>query len=263
MDMHSQAQTKCNHNPRPVEADMTLNSESAEILAANAANRVFSNPLLASEALGQVPQPPIGCSTVFYTRHSIPEDVLRWSFNLVKSNLYDQYVAAKDTRWSDNSKWKEMREENTLYLVVRGTAADVATGNVEIGRPGDALRQQTTEDLLGFMSFQFTTEESGEAAEEGVSAEEIAVIYCYELQVTATARNRGIGAYLMKILEKLGQRYGMKKSMLTVFKSNEGAIRFYRNLGYDLDDISPGKVLDPRRARRISYEIFSKSLRFE
>ncbi|KAI9012890.1 hypothetical protein BC832DRAFT_548277 [Gaertneriomyces semiglobifer] len=262
MEMHSQAQTQCNHNPRPVEGDMTLNSESAEILAANA-NTVFSNPLLASEALSQVPQPPSGCSTIFYTRQSIPEDLLRWCFNLVKTNLYDQYVAAKDTGWSDNSKWKEMSEENTLYLLVRGAEADVATGSVQIGRASDALGQQNTEDLLGFMSFQFTTEESGGAAEEGGSAEEIAVVYCYELQLIATARNRGIGAYLMKILEKLGQRYGMRKSMLTVFKSNEGAIRFYRNLGYDLDHISPGKAMDPRRARRISYEIFSKSLRFE
>ncbi|KAI8591034.1 hypothetical protein BDZ88DRAFT_413180 [Geranomyces variabilis] len=188
-------------------------------------------------------------SSTVYDLKTLPPDLLDWALNLVKSNLYDQYVAAKDTGWSSSDKLGEMTEENARYVIATETTSDGSTARV------------------GFLYFQFTMEDTcdpeGEEADADSGSEEerqIPVVYCYELQLEEAYQRRGLGTYFMNLLEELGLKYQMKKSMLTVFKSNTSAIAFYTNRGYDIDGISPSNHLPPRRAARISYEIFSKSL---
>ncbi|TPX70910.1 hypothetical protein SpCBS45565_g01393 [Spizellomyces sp. 'palustris'] len=201
----------------------------------------------------------LGCSTplhyqtdgqtitiTLYSLRNLPSDLHQWAFNLVKHNLYDQYITAKDTGWSDQDKLAEMSEEHAMYLIA----------------------QASDGQLVGFLYFQFVMEdycaddnESGEDSSDDKEEEQIPVIYCYELQLESSFQRNGLGAHFMRILEEVGRKYRMEKSMLTVFKSNEAAINFYRQLGYDVDGISPSKHLPPRRAARISYEIFSKCLR--
>jgi GNAT superfamily N-acetyltransferase len=53
----------------------------------------------------------------------------------------------------------------------------------------------------------------------------------YELQVDAASRGAGLGKVLMQHFEALALHAGMRKTMLTVFTSNEGARRFYRHIG--------------------------------
>ncbi|KAJ3322426.1 N-alpha-acetyltransferase 40 [Blyttiomyces sp. JEL0837] len=81
-----------------------------------------------------------------------------------------------------------------------------------------------------------------------------------ELQLEVEVRGRKLGAFMMNYLEMGGRIFGMRKSMLTVFKQNERAFKFYKTLGYEVDGISPGRVFSERRAARYSYEIMSKEL---
>jgi ribosomal protein S18 acetylase RimI-like enzyme len=46
------------------------------------------------------------------------------------------------------------------------------------------------------------------------------------------SRGKGLGSYMMKFMEEAGRAFGMRKSMLTVFKSNDRALQFYKRLGY-------------------------------
>jgi GNAT superfamily N-acetyltransferase len=42
----------------------------------------------------------------------------------------------------------------------------------------------------------------------------------YEIQLKESARGKGLGEYLMKLLQEIGIRWHMEKVMLTVFKGN-------------------------------------------
>ncbi len=52
-------------------------------------------------------------------------------------------------------------------------------------------------------------------------------------------RGRGLGAFLMRSLAQLGRATKMRKVMLTAFKHNEPARRFYAAVGFAPDLISP------------------------
>lgn len=54
----------------------------------------------------------------------------------------------------------------------------------------------------------------------------------------------------MKALEKLAKVWSMERVVLTLLTNNEGATRFYKRLGYELDDTSPDD--------ETAYEIMSK-----
>ncbi|KAI7865155.1 hypothetical protein BDF14DRAFT_1875660 [Spinellus fusiger] len=107
-------------------------------------------------------------------------------------------------------------------------------------------------DLYGFLMFQMVEEET---MDDDVMAQ---VAYCYELQLVETVRNHGLGEYLMDILDKIGSYWKMDKVMLTVFKANKGAFKFYKRIGFTLDEISPSVCLSALQARRFDYEILSK-----
>ncbi|KAH8554935.1 hypothetical protein BGW37DRAFT_511969 [Umbelopsis sp. PMI_123] len=109
--------------------------------------------------------------------------------------------------------------------------------------------------LFGYLLFQMVQEETMD------DDTLVDAAYCYELQIDESARGRGLGEYLINLLEDIGKHWKMEKVMLTVFKVNTGALRFYiKKLGFELDEISPGKCLSARQARKFDYEILSKSL---
>ncbi|KAL0095677.1 hypothetical protein F4703DRAFT_1826134 [Phycomyces blakesleeanus] len=158
-------------------------------------------------------------------------ELKEWAFNLVKSNLYHLYRKSNDG-WNALEKKAEMSTPEARYLIAR-SASDP---NI----------------LYGFLLFQMVTEET---MDDDVMAE---VAYCYELQLVESARNYGLGEYFMKLLAEIGNHWKMDKMMLTVFKSNKGAFRFYKKLGFELDEISPSACLSALQARKFDYEILSK-----
>ncbi|RIA97944.1 acyl-CoA N-acyltransferase [Glomus cerebriforme] len=168
----------------------------------------------------------------YYTITTLPAALKEWTFDLLKSNMKNLYKYS-NIGWNVKEKRKVMNDKNSRYLI--------ALNN---GNP------------IGFVMFQFTWEET--MAEDD---EEIEVIYCYEIQLAEAARRKGLGTFLMRTLEKIGKNWKMKKLMLTTIIKNKAANNFYINrLGYQIDEISPSKVLQPEEAKDYDYEILSKSL---
>ncbi|XP_016161107.1 PREDICTED: N-alpha-acetyltransferase 40 [Ficedula albicollis] len=50
----------------------------------------------------------------------------------------------------------------------------------------------------------------------------------YEVQLESRVRRRGLGKFLLQILQLVANSTQMKKVMLTVFKHNRGALQFFR-----------------------------------
>lgn len=107
--------------------------------------------------------------------------------------------------------------------------------------------QSEDEELQAFLSFMITEEDRH------------VVIYCYELHLLPSLQGKGIGGRMMGLMEMVGDKVGVEKAMLTVFRSNSRAVEAYRKWGYGVDEFSP----EPRRLRdgtvkMPSYVILSK-----
>ena len=104
-------------------------------------------------------------------------------------------------------------------------------------------------EVAGFLSFMLTWEDGVE------------VVYCYEVHLEERVRGQGVGARLMGRMEEAGREAGVGKAMLTVFRRNTGAVRFYERLGYGEDEFSPrARKLRSGVVKEVDYLIMSKSL---
>ncbi|CAG8228840.1 unnamed protein product [Penicillium olsonii] len=167
-----------------------------------------------------------------YSADTISDSDLEACLDLVEQTSSEAYTASS-TGWSRPKKRKEMKLPDMKYLIVRGESS------------GPSAR-----DVTGFLSFMVTYEDGKE------------VVYCYEIHLSPTVRGQGIGKLLMERMEGVGRAVGLEKVMLTVFRSNGVATRFYERLGYGVDEYSPG----PRRLRNGTikepdYLILSKGLK--
>ncbi|KAI4234779.1 MAG: hypothetical protein L6R40_006658 [Gallowayella cf. fulva] len=147
-------------------------------------------------------------------------------FDLIASSSANAY-AASSVGWSPAKKRKEMKLPDLRYLLLTDAAARIQ----------------------GFLSFMLTYEDGHQ------------VIYCYELHLSPHVQRRGLGKHLMGLMEGVGKRAEVEKSMLTVFVANQVALKFYEKLGYSKDQYSP----EPRTMRNgtvkmPTYVILSKSL---
>ncbi|KAL9955038.1 hypothetical protein ACROYT_G042642 [Oculina patagonica] len=148
-----------------------------------------------------------------------------WAFDLTKHNMQLLY---ENTTWGWNDKKKkdEMTEDKAWYLIAKEESGKAAA----------------------FSHFRFDLEEGDE------------VLYCYEIQVEPGARARGLGKFLMQILEMMAHRAQMKKVMLTVLKDNERAVNFFTNImKFQTDETSPA-IWDPMNPEDYCYDILSKIL---
>ncbi|POM67026.1 N-acetyltransferase [Phytophthora palmivora] len=101
------------------------------------------------------------------------------------------------------------------------------------------------ESLVGFAHFRFVEDDGA------------FVLYLYEVQLATTAQRHGLGKFLMQLLLLVARKHEMELMVLTVFKHNTGAMRFYRErLGFEIDETSPSACGDDSQ----DYEILSKSV---
>ncbi|KAF2837034.1 hypothetical protein M501DRAFT_938591 [Patellaria atrata CBS 101060] len=135
--------------------------------------------------------------------------------------------------WHPGLKQAEMKETDMRYLLVRRASTSPSSPS----------------PILGFLSFQLTPEPPD------------IVLYVYEIHLSASLRGCGLGTHLMGVAEELARRTGMRKTLLTVFTSNIRGEKFYRNLGYQEDDISPAsRELRGGKVKRPDYIILSKEV---
>lgn len=89
------------------------------------------------------------------------------------------------------------------------------------------VRHSSNRSLAAFVHFRFDIEDSVE------------VLYLYEIQLEKNVRGRGLGRYLMSLLETIAFHYNMKRIVLTVLKSEEKVVKFYSSLQYEIESYSP------------------------
>ncbi|KAL4986083.1 acyl-CoA N-acyltransferase [Aspergillus falconensis] len=200
-------------------------------------------PVRAGPAAGQVFETDSYHISI-YTAATIPATELASCFKLLELTSSTAY---KNSRmgWSPSEKRKEMKLPDMKYMILRGGAAD---GDRDT--QGDSPSSNSAGQFAGFLEFMVTYEDGYE------------VLYCYEIHLTPEAQGQGMGEELMERFESIGRRIGLEKAMLTVFKSNSRAIKFYTRVGYAEDENSPR----PRKLRNgtvkdADYLIMSKSLR--
>uniref|UniRef100_M4BHW8 N-alpha-acetyltransferase 40 n=1 Tax=Hyaloperonospora arabidopsidis (strain Emoy2) TaxID=559515 RepID=M4BHW8_HYAAE len=99
--------------------------------------------------------------------------------------------------------------------------------------------------LVGFVHFRFLDDDGA------------LVLYLYEIQLAAKVQRQGLGKFLMILLLLVAKKHGMELMVLTVFKRNAGAMRFYtERMGFKIDETSPSACRDDSQ----DYEILSKSI---
>ena len=176
-----------------------------------------------------------------YTAKSIPTADFDACFRLIELTVANAYRSS-GMGWSASKKRKEMRLPDMKYLILRRGSRDrTPAKSEEYPREGQ---------LLGFLSFMVTYEDGKE------------VLYCYEIHLSPEAQGQGLGKQLMIRYEDIGRRIGLEKVMLTVFKSNPKAMRFYERLGYVVDEFSPPvRILRNGIVKEPEYLILSKPLK--
>lgn len=101
--------------------------------------------------------------------------------------------------------------------------------------------------FVGFVHYRFVVEE------------DVPVVYVYELQLEARTQGKGLGKFLMQLIELIARKTHMGAVVLTVQKANVPAMKFYMNkMRYMISTISPSKV-DPLLGAEKSYEILCKT----
>lgn len=165
-----------------------------------------------------------GPLSVRFTRSSelkpkLFQDVL----SLFERNMGELY---KNSSWGLDTEEKsaELKHTNARYLLV-----ETSEGN----------------QLAGFVHFRFVYDDEEQPTD--------AVLYVYEIQIDEKFRRQGLGKKLMGISEQIAAKAEVASVVLTVFKSNESAMDFYKRLDYEIDSSSPSKHNEPA-----DYEILSK-----
>lgn len=177
----------------------------------------------------KLPEPLTSSHTLHLeTAETITKPDLTACFNLINLTSSTDY-AASSMGWHPSPKRREMRLPDLRYLLIKSKAE--------------------VPSIEAFLSFMLTYEDGHE------------VVYCYEVHMMPSLQGKGLGRYLVDIMEQVGAEAGMEKAMLTVFLRNEGALKFYERLGYAEDEYSP----EPRRLRNgivkmPDYVILSKAL---
>ncbi len=145
-------------------------------------------------------------------------------FGILQSNMRHIYESTS-WGWDEYQKRKEMFVPSSRFIML--------------------VNPVDESDIMAFAMFRFEWDDEEEP--------EHPVLFCYELQVQSAHQKKGLGKELMQTLLKIAAHCRMWKTMLTCFKTNDGAMAFYRRIGFGVDANSPscfGHVGEP-------YEILS------
>ncbi|KAG6524519.1 N-alpha-acetyltransferase 40-like isoform X1 [Zingiber officinale] len=163
--------------------------------------------------------------------------------NLLKINMEAPY----GSEWPAEEKVKrrEMVSPDAHYIFVRKSTNQTPVSESEETNCAGLTGDQNA--LVGFVHYRFIVEE------------DVPVVYVYELQLEACAQRKGLGKFLMQLIELIAHKNRMGAVMLTVQKANILAMSFYTSkLSYTISAISPSQI-DPLIGSEKSYEIFCKT----
>jgi ribosomal protein S18 acetylase RimI-like enzyme len=156
--------------------------------------------------------------------------------------------------WPSEEKVKrrEMVAPEARYIFVRQSSNAITTQNImKQDSRLEFTHEACNEDrLIGFVHYRFVLEE------------DVPVVYVYELQMVPSAQGKGLGKFLMELIELIACKSQMGAVMLTVQKANNLAMAFYKKLRYVISSTSPSRV-DPLIGLEKNYEILCKACESE
>eukprot|EP00088_Acartia_fossae_P014470 TRINITY_DN17752_c0_g1_i1.p1 TRINITY_DN17752_c0_g1~~TRINITY_DN17752_c0_g1_i1.p1 ORF type:complete len:246 (+),score=62.23 TRINITY_DN17752_c0_g1_i1:56-793(+) len=141
----------------------------------------------------------------------LDEKTIEWAFRLLETNmkpLYEKCYQGNDPDlcWNESRKRDELTDDRAWYLIARN----------EEGTP------------LAFSHFRYDMDYDDE------------VVYCYEIQVEKSVRRKGLGRFMLKVLELLMIKADMLKIMATIFKNDKPEVAFFKDcLKFETDETSP------------------------
>ncbi|XP_071962964.1 N-alpha-acetyltransferase 40-like [Antedon mediterranea] len=154
---------------------------------------------------------------------NLDKNTVDWAFSVLKANMEALYEKSQGG-WRERDKREEITHEKSWFLLAKNLDGD----------------------YVGFSHFRFDMDFDEE------------VLYCYEIQLERKVQRKGLGKFMMQILELMANKTKMSKVVLTVFKENRVANKFYlETLKYAVDETSPS-VFDPMSPDLYDYEILSK-----
>ena len=131
--------------------------------------------------------------------------------DLLEANMRASYEAS-DWGWDASEKARELACDGARLRVARSAGGALA----------------------GFAHYRFEPDDDDAPAR--------ATLYVREIQVSASARGRGLGRRLMSLLHLIATTLELDCVMLTVFKANHRALAFYVDkLKYAADASDPGE----------------------
>ncbi|MCD7453451.1 40S ribosomal protein S3-1 [Datura stramonium] len=174
---------------------------------------------------------------------SLSSPVKQYIQNLLKVNMEASY----GTEWpvEEKVKRREMVSSEARYIYVYEISNVDTDKMFKLSHKGrsNADRMDDKGQLVAFVHYRFTIEE------------EIPVLYVYELQLEKRVQGKGLGKFLMVLIELIAQKSKMSAVVLTVQKANMIAMNFYRNkLRYLISTISPSQM-----GLKTNYELLCKS----
>jgi len=144
-----------------------------------------------------------------------------WIFDLMERNMKEMYTKS-EWGWNADNKRKELNEDAAWFLIAR---------------------ERETEVPVAFSHFRFDMDHDDD------------VLYCYEIQLEECVRRKGLGKFMMKVLELMMMKNDLLKIMLTVFKHNDIASSFFKDvLKYEIDETCPYDTV----YEQFDYEILSR-----
>lgn len=130
-----------------------------------------------------------------------------WLMDLITRNMKALYEKS-DWGWKTANKEEEMFDDRAWYLLAR-----------DMDNEGN---------LVGFSHFRFDMDYDDE------------VLYVYEIQLEDSVRRKGLGKFMMQVLEIMAFKADLRKIMVTIFKHNPGAQKFFKEaLKYEIDETCP------------------------
>jgi len=165
-----------------------------------------------------------GLDLRFETRKmkDIDLDMKNWVMALFEKNMRGIYEKSK-MGWNDEEKMNELLDDDAWYLI--------ATDN-------------ETDFPRAFAHFGYDMENGDD------------VLFVYEIQLEECVRRKGLGKFIMKMLELMMIKTNLLRILLIVFKHNEIGNKFFKEaLKYE---INPASALDEDKVDTFDYEVLSR-----
>lgn len=183
---------------------------------------------LASECndiLSKVDLKPSNKAFKYYLIHSkdLSEPTFTRLFKIFETLMKDMYTKSS-WGWNEKEKMSEWKHSRSRFLIVTKAESQEQSGDVIFGK------QPTEMDrIIGFMCFRF----------EDAYVKNECAFYVYEIHIEPDHQRQGIGEDLMSMARHMAEVFKMDKILLTAFKYNTPALKFYKKLHFKPDEKSP------------------------